>query len=69
MYLLTLLDALESGQYKYALQVCNKALKKTKVQGDISQLMVYTPLIDELGTVEHVGVQSFSISVPREWER
>lgn len=37
---LTRLDALESGQFKYALQVCNKTLKKAKGPAEITQLNV-----------------------------
>ena len=33
-------EAIESGQYKYALQVCTKTLKKAKVTADIAQLSV-----------------------------
>jgi hypothetical protein len=33
-------EAIESGQYKYALQVCTKTLKKAKAPADVAQLTV-----------------------------
>jgi hypothetical protein len=50
-------DALETGQHRYALQVCNKTLKKAKKPLEVALLTVW------LDAILIVGVQSGSTAV------
>jgi arginine exporter protein ArgO len=57
LMMLTVEEALETGQHRYALQVCNKTLKKAKKPLEVALLTVW------LDAILIVGVQSGSAAV------